>query len=99
MPAVAFPDILWLPLLHQVFLTHLHSDHIADLATFYVGAMFGRTRPWHVWGPSGEDASTGTAHAIEGLRQVHCLSLCAAPGGLLGEVDVTCCGCAPARSR
>jgi len=54
----------------QVFLTHLHSDHIADLATFYVGAMFGRTKPWEVWGPSGEDASTGTAHSIEGLRQV-----------------------------
>jgi ribonuclease BN (tRNA processing enzyme) len=54
----------------QVFLTHLHSDHIADLATFYVGAMFGRTQPWHVWGPSGENATTGTAHSIEGLRQV-----------------------------
>jgi ribonuclease BN (tRNA processing enzyme) len=58
-----------------VFLTHLHSDHIADLATFYVGAMFGRTAPWHVWGPSGENAATGTAHCIEGLRQVRELNL------------------------
>ena len=59
----------------QVFLTHLHSDHIADLATFYVGAMFGRTQPWHVWGPSGENATTGTAHSIEGLRQVSTCTL------------------------
>ena len=63
------------PVTPQVFLTHLHSDHIADLATFYVGAMFGRTRPWHVWGPSGENATTGTAHSIEGLRQVTINSL------------------------
>lgn len=32
----------------QVFLTHLHSDHHADLASFYVQAMFGRTTPWEV---------------------------------------------------
>ena len=32
----------------QVFLSHLHSDHHADLASLYVGAMFGRTEPWEV---------------------------------------------------
>lgn len=26
----------------QVFVSHLHSDHIADLASLYIGAMFGR---------------------------------------------------------
>lgn len=68
-------------------MTHLHSDHIADLATFYVGAMFGRKKPWEVWGPSGEEAATGTKHSIEGLRQVSgnfslvlgwCARICAA---------------------
>jgi ribonuclease Z len=54
----------------QVFLTHLHSDHHADLASLYVGAMFGRRTPWEVWGPSGEQQQYGTAAAIEGLRQV-----------------------------
>lgn len=54
----------------QVFLTHLHSDHHADLATLYVGAMFGRKQPWEVWGPSGERPELGTAAAIAGLRQV-----------------------------
>lgn len=61
----------------QVFLTHLHSDHHADLATLYVGAMFGRKQPWEVWGPSGERPELGTAAAIAGLRQV-----CGCPPGL-----------------
>jgi hypothetical protein len=54
----------------QVFLTHLHSDHHADLATLYVGAMFGRKQPWEVWGPSAATPELGTAAAIEGLRRV-----------------------------
>lgn len=32
----------------QVFISHLHSDHIADLATLYVTAMFGRVVPLEV---------------------------------------------------
>jgi len=53
-----------------VFLTHLHSDHLADLATLYVAAKYGRTTPLEVWGPSGEAADMGTAAAVQGLRQV-----------------------------
>jgi ribonuclease Z len=37
--------------LDKVFLTHLHSDHHADLASLYVGAMFGRRKPWEVCAP------------------------------------------------
>lgn len=59
----------------QVFLTHLHSDHHADLATLYAGAMFGRHEPWEVWGPSGDSPKLGTAAAIAGLRQVCVASL------------------------
>ena len=54
----------------QVFLSHLHSDHIADLASLYVGAMFGRLVPWEVWGPSSEIPEVGTAAVIDGLRKV-----------------------------
>lgn len=55
--------------LNKVFLTHLHSDHLADLATLYVAAKYGRTTPLEVWGPSGEAADMGTAAAVQGLRQ------------------------------
>ena len=53
-----------------MFLSHLHSDHIADLASLYVGAMFGRVVPWEVWGPSSEIPEVGTAAVIDGLRKV-----------------------------
>lgn len=55
--------------LTKVFLTHLHSDHHADLATLYAGAMFGRTEPWEVWGPSSEQPELGLNASIAGLRQ------------------------------
>ena len=66
--AVCFSLVFCTP--EQVFLTHLHSDHIADLATFYAGAMFGRTEPWEVWGPSSEQPELGLNASIAGLRQV-----------------------------
>ncbi|MCB0195030.1 MAG: MBL fold metallo-hydrolase [Anaerolineae bacterium] len=37
-----------------VFITHHHYDHIADLGEFLLSAWHnGRTKPIHVWGPSG----------------------------------------------
>jgi ribonuclease BN (tRNA processing enzyme) len=80
----------------QVFITHLHSDHHADLASLYVGAMFGRKQPWEVWGPSGDRPQLGTAAAIEGLRQVSTYAVVAGQHvyvcdeGLAGQ----CCCCA-----
>ena len=61
----------------QVFLSHLHSDHHADLASLYVNAMFGRKVPLEIWGPSSEKPELGLAASIEGLRQVESLCLCA----------------------
>lgn len=61
----------------QVFLSHLHSDHHADLASLYVNAMFGRKVPLEIWGPSSEKPELGLAASIEGLRQVRSLYLCA----------------------
>lgn len=53
-----------------MFLSHLHSDHHADLASLYVNAMFGRKVPLEIWGPSSEKPELGLAASIEGLRQV-----------------------------
>lgn len=53
----------------KVFLSHLHSDHHADLASLYVNAMFGRKVPLEIWGPSSEKPELGLAASIEGLRQ------------------------------
>ena len=61
-------DILGLPLsdLNAVFLTHLHSDHIADLPLVASkGWRFGRTNSLHVYGP------TGTREMTEGFNQAH----------------------------
>lgn len=69
-------------------MTHLHSDHIADLATFYVDAMFGRTEPWEIWGPSSEKPELGLNASIAGLRQVRpaliSVALCAAVVSIAG---------------
>lgn len=53
----------------QVFLSHLHSDHITDLGPLYA-LTNNRTRPLTIFGPSGEEPETGTAAMAEGLRQV-----------------------------
>ncbi|KAK9908353.1 hypothetical protein WJX75_006483 [Coccomyxa subellipsoidea] len=55
--------------LDKVFLTHLHSDHLADLATLQVNAIFGRKTPLQVWGPSGESPQYGLEASIDGLRK------------------------------
>ena len=84
------PDKLFRLRMHpQVFVSHLHSDHIADLASLYIGAMFGRRRAWGVWGPSGSSPELGLAASIQGLRQVFwswlgLVARCQAPGSLLG---------------
>ena len=62
-----------------MFLSHLHSDHHADLASLYVNAMFGRKVPLEIWGPSSEKPELGLAASIEGLRQVSSDSLPSTP--------------------
>lgn len=49
-------------LLDKVFLTHLHVDHMGDLASLYaVGMVRGRFTPLRVWGPSSSEPRLGTA--------------------------------------
>jgi ribonuclease Z len=51
----------------RIFLTHLHSDHIAGLPDLWMTPWFllGRTSPIEVWGPP------GTAAMIAGMRAMY----------------------------
>ena len=52
--------------LNKIFIGHLHTDHIGDLAIFWSqGGFSGRTVPLEVYGPTGPDHSTGTAYYVE----------------------------------
>lgn len=38
----------------KIFITHLHSDHVTDLADIFItGWTFGRRTPIRIWGPKG----------------------------------------------
>ncbi|MEP3046312.1 MAG: guanitoxin biosynthesis MBL fold metallo-hydrolase GntH [Roseibium sp.] len=52
--------------LTKVFISHLHTDHWADLASLWAGGWTaGRPVPLEVWGPSGRTEDMGTAYAVE----------------------------------
>jgi ribonuclease Z len=47
--------------LDKLFLSHLHTDHFADLDALFVGgALSGRQKPLRVWGPKGDTPERGT---------------------------------------
>ena len=52
----------------QIFLSHLHSDHISDLPALY--AVGYRTVPLEVWGPTGQYPNLGLNATLEGLKAV-----------------------------
>lgn len=51
----------------RIFLTHLHSDHIAGLPDLWMTPWFllGRTAPLEIWGPP------GTRRMIAGMREMY----------------------------
>jgi len=56
--------------LTKIIISHLHTDHWADLASLWAGGWTaGRPVPLEVWGPSGQTPEMGTKHAIEGFLQ------------------------------
>ena len=56
--------------LDKVFASHLHTDHIGDLATLWVaGWIGGRYTPLNVWGPSGATPELGTASMVNHIEK------------------------------
>jgi ribonuclease Z len=55
--------------LDKVFVSHLHTDHIGDLAALWVGGWLGgRYTPMHVYGPSGATPELGTKVHVDHIR-------------------------------
>lgn len=56
--------------LNKVFASHLHTDHIGDLASLWVaGWIGGRYVPLEVWGPSGATPELGTASMVDHIEK------------------------------
>jgi ribonuclease Z len=55
--------------LDKVFASHLHSDHVGDVAALWIaGWIGGRYTPLHVYGPSGSSPELGTKVHIDHIR-------------------------------
>ena len=55
--------------LDKVFASHLHSDHVGDIAALWIaGWIGGRYNPLHVYGPSGASPELGTKVHIDHIR-------------------------------
>jgi ribonuclease Z len=56
--------------LDKVFASHLHTDHVGDIAGLWVaGWLNGRYTPLHVYGPSGSSPELGTKVHIDHIRE------------------------------
>ena len=55
--------------LDKVFASHLHTDHVGDVAALWVGCwLSGRYTPLHVYGPSGAKPELGTKVHVDHIR-------------------------------
>jgi ribonuclease Z len=55
--------------LDKVFVSHLHSDHVGDMDSLWIGGWTGgRHGALNVWGPSGAKPELGTKHFVEKLK-------------------------------
>lgn len=60
------------PLINDIFLSHLHADHFADLPYMYPFRAFtGGFEPLRVYGPSGRTPELGTKHMIKHMREMN----------------------------
>ncbi|UCB54884.1 MAG: MBL fold metallo-hydrolase [Thiotrichales bacterium] len=56
--------------LDKVFASHLHTDHVGDIAALWVGGWLnGRYTPLHVYGPSSSEPELGTKYHIDRIRE------------------------------
>ena len=80
-------------LINDIFITHLHGDHYADLPYMYpFTAWSGRWSPLRVYGPSGATPELGTKHMVKHMREMmrwHEENFNACPVGDGMEIDVT----------
>ena len=59
-------------MLTKVFISHLHTDHWADLASLWAGGWTaGRSGPLEVWGRSGAREDMGTKYAIDSFMKTY----------------------------
>jgi ribonuclease Z len=55
--------------LDKVFASHLHTDHVGDIASLWVsGWINGRYTPLNIYGPSGSSPELGTKAHIDHIR-------------------------------
>jgi ribonuclease Z len=55
--------------LDKIFASHLHTDHVGDIAALWVGGWIGgRYTPLHVYGPSGARPELGIKAHIDHIR-------------------------------
>ena len=60
-----------LQMVNDIFLTHLHIDHYADLPYLFCFAPWaGRWKPLRVVGPSGRTPEDGTKYMVEQMRKM-----------------------------
>ena len=69
--------------LDKVFIGHLHLDHMADLASLWIGGLkSNRTYPLRVWGPSGSKPELGTKASMEFMQKMYAWEVASITGKL-----------------
>ena len=80
-------------LVNDIFISHLHTDHYADLPYMYpFRAFLGGFTPLRVYGPSGRTPELGTKHMVKHMREMnrwHEENFSAAPVGYGLDIQVT----------
>jgi len=60
------------PFINEIFISHLHADHYADLPYMYPFRAFaGGFTPLRVYGPSGRTPELGTKAMVENMRKMN----------------------------
>jgi len=79
-------------LINDIFISHLHTDHFADLPYMYPFRAFsGGFTPLRVYGPSGRTPELGTRHMVKHMREMnrwHEENFNACPAGDGFEIEV-----------
>ena len=82
-----------IPEINDIFLTHLHVDHYADLPYVYAfGPSVMRWKPLRVYGPSGRTPELGTKAMMDAMKKMsawHIQSFTSLPVGDGYEMEVT----------